>query len=138
MDFGDTSVINDAAAKKTIFLDHVKKEARVMPMPPPLPPTPEVPELQLPGAPPPLPSAPVPIEVKDLGKRYLEGHEVQGKQYVFAPPVIPEPPELPDMPAVEPEIPPAPQPPLQETVSEVWSSTSLMIPMLSKQLRIHR
>jgi hypothetical protein len=140
MDFGDTSVINDAAAKKTIFLNHAKKEARLIPTPPPVPPAPELPNLQLPGAPPPLPSAPAPLDVKDLGKRYLAGHEVHGKQYVFPPPVIPEPPKLPEleMPemAVDPDLPPLPPapppPPLKETVSEVWSSTSLLIPMLSR------
>jgi hypothetical protein len=181
-DFGQSSIINDVAKKQTIFLDHAKKEAKIMPMgQAALPQMPQAPSNV--GAMPAMPAPPPPMNVQDLGKRLIAGHEVMGKKYTFQPPPLPQvtpppmpetpeapklqapalpgvppPPKLPGvptMPAVPqmpampqvpkapalpgappiPQMPAAPQPPpapLPPTEMEVWTSTSLFIPMLSR------
>ena len=119
VDSGTTSVITKPAAKQTILLDHVKQEARVLPMPPKPPAPPPLP--QMPGAPK-MPAAPAPpgppslINVKDLGKKVINGHEAVGKQYTFQPPKppqmppppLPQPPPLPKVPTL-PKVPGMPQ-----------------------------
>ncbi len=173
VDFGQSSIINNIAKRQTIFLDHVKKEAKVLPMQQAALPQVPQPHLNLPGAPP-LPAPPPPMNVQDLGKRMIEGHEVMGKKYTFQPPPLPEvtPPHIPEMPQAPqvqapalagapqlpklpglpaipqvpkppdvpaiptapamPAAPQAPPPPLPPSVMEVWTSTSLLIPMLSR------
>ena len=132
-DFGATSVITDPKAGKMMILDHVKKEVRTIPIPdgPPAPPKP--PEVALPGAPKAPEPPPVPgMTVKDLGKRLVEGHEVEGKQFTLPPP--PKPPEKPELPGM-PEMPKRPEKPeLPEapTVTEVWTSTQLQVPVLTR------
>ncbi|MFN7995475.1 MAG: hypothetical protein U0Q18_17830 [Bryobacteraceae bacterium] len=186
VDSGNTGLITKPGAAQAILLDHAKKEARMVPAPP-VASTPH-----LPGMPPPpvLPVAPhVPaqspavLDVKDLGKQFIAGHEAEGKQYTIKPPevpkfdvtqgmmpkgpsmpgppkapgipkikapAIPQPPGLPKPPALPQGLqapkppagpgaslgkPPAPsQPPLPNAVQtmEVWTSTKLKVPMLTK------
>ena len=64
--------------------------------------------------------------MKDLGKRLVEGHEVDGKQFTLPPP--PKPPEKPELPGM-PEKPKLPEAP---TVTEVWTSTQLQVPVLTR------
>jgi hypothetical protein len=64
VDTGDTSVITDPLSKKSVILDHIKKEAHLsdLPQPPQLPQMPGMPAM--PGfTPPPLPAG----SVQDLG-----------------------------------------------------------------------
>ena len=131
VDSGDTSVITDPSTGKSIVLDHVTKQARIIPMPPSVPGMPGVP--QMPAAPSGLPGgapqAPA-MNVKDLGTKLIDGQEVQGKQFMLPPAQLPPPPQLPAMPG-QPQLPPAP--PLQKppTVAEVWTSTKLQMPVLT-------
>ena len=165
IDYGDTSMITDPAKQQSILLDHVKKEARVLP----LPPAPPV----LPGAPPPMPlpiGAPPggDMKVEELGKAFIDGQEVEGRKYTFTPPEppkpppMPEPPKPPEMPKLPempkppvaglpklpgvpvpppiptpplpapPAIPEPPAPPPVPVVTEVWTSTELKLPVLTK------
>jgi hypothetical protein len=162
VDTPQTSVIADVAGKRTILLDHVKKEATVIPTPPAPAAAPPA------GAPKPGGAAPPPpLQVHDLGKGMIEGHEVEGKKFVFSPPApkmpaapaplqmpkmpqAPQPPkapgapapgappapQMPKMPALaqppKPPQPPAPPKPPQPTVTEVWTSTKLKTPVLTK------
>ena len=96
IDYGNKSVITDPKAQQTITLDHVKKEALVVQMPP----APAAPAGMIPGIPkipsPQAPSPPTPaVDVKDLGKKMIAGHEAQGKLFMFQ---LPKPPQLPQMP----------------------------------------
>ncbi len=138
IDSGNTSVIMDPARQQTILLDHLKKEARVVPIAQPSMPQPSVPGLGavaggLPGA----PQAPA-VNVQDLGKGLMDGLEVEGKRYTFPPPNLPKPPGAPSAPPVPqmhlpaaPGVPQVPQPPPLAT-SEVWTSTKLQLPVLTK------
>ena len=144
---------------------------------------------QLPGAPPPpgMPAAPhapaqspAVLNVKDLGKQLIAGHDAEGKQYTIKPPEVPkfdapkgvlpktpnmpappkapgvpqlkapalsQPPGLPKPPSLPQGLqapkppgaslgkPPAlPQPPSPNPIHtvEVWTSTKLKVPMLTK------
>lgn len=155
IDTGNTSMITDPAAGRTILLDHAAKQAHVMPTPPGMPAAPAPPGQPAPAmpgfAPPTAPSAP-PVNVKDLGKSVMNGHEVEGKQFTYAPPALPgapaapaapgmpAAPAMPGMPAAPapPGMPPAPampgqaKPPAPPTVAEVWTSTKMQVPMLTK------
>jgi hypothetical protein len=102
-----------------------------------------------------------PLQVHDLGKGMIEGHEVEGKKFVAPPmPKPPAPPQMPKMPqapqppkapaAPQAGAPPAPQmpqmpalaqppkapqpppPPKPPTVTEVWTSVKLKTPVLTK------
>ncbi|MGA2645272.1 MAG: hypothetical protein ABSF15_11200 [Candidatus Sulfotelmatobacter sp.] len=140
IDTPHTSVISDPAGQRTIMLDHLKKEAMVFPIPPSAPPS-QSGGPQMPGGAPKLP----PLQVHDLGKSLIEGHEVEGKRYTFSPPQAPQapqPPEMPKMPKM-PKPPQSPKPPLppkppqlpkppQPTVTEVWTSVKLKMPILTK------
>ena len=146
VDSGNTSIITDPNAGRTIVLDHLKKQARVMPTTPassPAAPTPGMPNLGLPSA----PAGSPPMDVKDLGRSMIDGHEVEGKQITFPPPpgitkpampaapalpgqAAPTPPGLPGQAAPAP--PAVPAPPAAPTVAEVWTSTKMKIPMLTK------
>ena len=152
------SVISLPTNQQTILLDHLKKEATVIPT--------------VPGEGPHspggggmhgmAPQAP-PVKVEDLGKSTIEGHEVEGKRYTLPPlpafqkPKMPEMPKMPNMPPTpkmpdaklphmkmpEAKLPEAPKPPQtpkppetpkppQPTVTEVWTSTKLKTPVLTK------
>jgi hypothetical protein len=82
IDTPTTSVISDPTSQQTILLDHTNKEASIIPMKPSM----------LGGAPPTMPQAPVgagqaqPMQVQDLGKSMIEGHEVEGKRFTLPPP----------------------------------------------------
>ncbi len=135
-----TSVITDPAGQRTIMLDHLKKEAMVIPMPPASA-APSSGASQGTGA----AAHPSALQVQDLGKSQIEGHEVDGKRYTLTPPPtpptppppkIPSPPQLPGMPkppqaAAPPKPPQLPKPP-QPTVTEIWTSTKLKTPVLTK------
>ena len=144
LDTPSTSVINDPTSQQTILLDHLKKEATIVPMPGAssgnsAPAFPQVPAAQ--GQ---TPS----VKVEDLGKSMIEGHEVEGKRFTlppFAPPPKPEMPQLklpgipqPAMPGAPKAAIPAggaPQPPKLPpipSVTEVWTSAKLKVPVLTK------
>jgi hypothetical protein len=123
IDYGGTSVITDPATGKMIVLDHAAKEVRTLPLPKP-PDMPKPPELpKLPGAPAAPQATPLPLPgmtVKELGKKLVEGHEVEGHEYTLPPlkpPGMPQPPKKPEPAAV---------------VSEVWLSASLHVPVLTR------
>jgi hypothetical protein len=156
IDLPQTSVISDPASQHTIVLDHLKKEASIIPMTPPGAPP-------LPGAPG-TPAAPTPpsVHVQDLGKSMIDGHEVEGKRFTM--PTPPTPPKLPTpampampaakMPALKmaalkmpgvkmpgvkmpgapeaPKPPAPPAPPKPPSVTEMWTSVKLKTPVLTK------
>lgn len=138
IDYGNTSVITNPAAQRAILLDHIKQEARVIPIPQ-MPQTPKLPQAGTPG----IPGAPTPppMNAVDLGKGFIEGHEVSGKQYTFSMPGMPQAPGMPEAPGT-PQAPgmpqassmpkPPPKTPALPTVAEVWTSTSLHLPVLTK------
>jgi hypothetical protein len=144
IDTPSASIISSPADQKTILLDHLKKEAMIIPMPPPPGAAPSG-SAKMPSAA--APASP-PMQVQDLGKSMIEGHEVEGKRYVLPaaqkPPAPPMPklPPLPQMPKVAslpkapaaPQLPKAPPPakPPQPTVTEVWTSVKLKTPVLTK------
>jgi len=94
------------------------------------------------------------LQMQDLGKSVIEGHEVEGKRYTFSPPPAPQAPQAPQAPKAPqmPQMPKLPQlpkgvklPPLpkmpkppqlpkppQPTVTEVWTSVKLKTPVLTK------
>jgi hypothetical protein len=134
IDTPTSSIISNPTDQKTILLDHLKKEATIIPVPtasgaaPPTSP-------KLPGGAPPAPA----MQVQDLGKSMIEGHEVEGKRYVLPAaqkppaPVMPKMPQMPGSPKSV-ALPKAPSPPKapQPTVTEVWISTKLKTPVLTK------
>lgn len=141
IDLPQTSVISDPASQHTIVLDHVKKEASVIPMTPPGAPPP-------PGAPG-APTAPAPpsVHVQDLGKSMIDGHEVEGKRFTLPTPPTPAKPTMPAMPAAKmpavkmpgaptvpkpPGAPAAPAGPKPPSVTELWTSVKLKTPVLTK------
>lgn len=79
------------------------------------------------------------MQVEDLGKSMIEGHEVEGKRYVLPAAQKPPAPALPKMPQLAgspkspgiPKTPPLPKAALP-TVTEVWISTKLKTPVLTK------
>ena len=138
LDTPSTSVITDPASQKTILLDHVKKEATIVPM------APAASGSALPGSehvPAALGQAPQ-VKVEDLGKSMIEGHEVEGKRFTlppFSPPAKPEMPQVkmpgaPKPPAAPgaPAPPKAPKLPPVPSVTEVWTSVKLKAPVLTK------
>ncbi|MGB8990226.1 MAG: hypothetical protein WCC37_26755 [Candidatus Sulfotelmatobacter sp.] len=134
IDTPSTSIISNPTDQKTILLDHLKKEATIIPMPAASG-TAAVGSSKLPGAAPP-PSA---MQVQDLGKSMIEGHEVEGKRYVLPVAQKPQAPPMPKMPQMpgspkSPTLPKAPPPPgaPKPTVTEVWISTKLKTPVLTK------
>jgi hypothetical protein len=134
IDTGATSVITDPASQKALVLDHIKKEAMMVPIPqaPQMPGMPGMP--QLPGG---LPAGmPKPPQVEDLGKGFIEGHECDGKKYTFHPPDMPQLPGMPTPPGLAkpaiPGVPGVPQAPAMPTVAEVWTSASTKMPVLTK------
>jgi hypothetical protein len=144
IDTPNASIITDPAGQRAIMLDHLKKVAMVIPMPP-APGHPQAGSPAMPGAP--APPVPPPMRVQDLGKSLIEGHEVEGKRYTLPPPPVPPKPKMPEMPKLpqlnlpkpptlpKPPVPPKPpqlpKPP-QPTVAEVWTSVKLKLPVLTK------
>jgi len=146
LDTPASSVINDPKSQQTIVLDHLKKEATILPMPTAssgnsTPTAPQVPAAQ--GQ---APS----VKVEDLGKAMIEGHEVEGKRFTL-PPFTPPPkpsiaqlkmpgvpqaamPGAPKAPSASgpPSSPQAPKMPSIPSVTEVWSSVKLKVPVLTK------
>ncbi len=134
IDYGSTSVITNPAAQQAILLDHIKLVARVIPIPQ-IPQMPKMPQLGMPG----MPGAPSPppMNVVDLGKGFIEGHAVMGRQITFHLPSLPQAPSLPKPPGMPqapgmPQPPGMPKPPAMPTVAEVWTSASLHLPVLTK------
>jgi len=144
LDTPSTSVINDPESQQTILLDHLKKEATIIPMPGassggPSPVSPQIPAAQ--GQAP-------PVKVEDLGKSMIEGHEVEGKRFTlppFTPPPKPDMPQVkmpgvpqaampgaPKAPSGAPSPPQSPKLPTIPSVTEVWSSVKLKVPVLTK------
>ena len=141
LDTPHTSVITDPAGQRTIMLDHLKKEALIIPMPANSAAPSASGSSQAPGSVVPPP----PLQVHDLGKSQIEGHEVEGKRYILTPLVAPPgsaPPQAPQMPQTPkmskpPQPPAAPKPsqlpkPPQPTVTEIWTSVKLKTPVLTK------
>jgi hypothetical protein len=126
-DSGTTSVITDPAKQQTIILDHLKKEASIIPMMPTPPAAPQVPG----GLPAEPPGAQRLVNMQSLGKSIIEGHEVEGMRYTFQPPDAPKMPSVPQPPAIPGVKPPQP-PPSPLTTAEVWTSTKLKLPVLTK------
>jgi hypothetical protein len=131
IDTPNASIISNPAEQKAILLDHLKKEATVIPMPAVSGSAPSG-GPKMPGG---APAAPA-MQVQDLGKSLIEGHEVEGKRYVLPAAQKPQTPAIPQMP----KMPKAPQPPqlpkapslLKPTVAEVWTSVKLKTPVLTK------
>jgi hypothetical protein len=76
---------------------------------------------------------PKPAQVEDLGKAFIEGHEVEGKKYTVHPPDMPHIPALakPAIPGM-PAAPQIPKQPAMPTVAEVWTSAQTKMPVLTK------
>jgi hypothetical protein len=146
LDTPKTSVITDPASQKAILLDHVKKEATIVPMTPAASGSASPGSSQAPAAQAQAPQ----VKVEDLGKSMIEGHEVEGKRFTlppFEPPSKPEmpkaklpsapqasPPGAPKPPAAPgaPSPPKAPKLPTIPSVTEVWTSVKLKAPVLTK------
>jgi hypothetical protein len=142
IDTPQSSVISDPVSQQTIVLDHVKKEASVLPMAPPGSPPPQA------GAAPGTAAAgihPSSVQVQDLGKSMIEGHEVEGKRYTLPGQPSPPKPPMPAMPGLKmpgaPGAPNAPQAsaspqalkaPLPPNIAEVWTSVKLKTQVLTK------
>jgi len=107
IDTPNTTVITDPAAQHAIVLDHLTKQAQIVPLQPQAP---QMPNLAVPGVPQ-VPGAPgmPPVAAQDLGKSFIEGHPVDGTRYIVQQP--------------------GPQPPV---ISDVWTSTSLKMPVLTQ------
>lgn len=113
-DYPDMSIINDPASKKSILLDHLKKEARFIEEPP-IPTLPGgLPAMPQPPKMPEIPKAPD-MNVQELGKRFIDGVEAEGKRYLMK---VPPPPNMPQ----------APEPP---NVMEVWTGVQNKLPILT-------
>jgi hypothetical protein len=133
LDTTHTSIITIPASQKTIMLDHLKKEAMVIPMPP----VPSAPsqsqDSQAAGAGAQRPA----LQVHDLGKAMIEGVEVEGKRYILTPPQAPKVPSnaqaatKSQAPALG-SLPIPSQLKLAPTVTEVWTSVKLGTAVLTK------
>jgi hypothetical protein len=128
------------------LLDHVKKEATIIPT---LPSDQGIAGPDLPKAPAAAGHAEL-VQVEDLGKSMIEGHEVEGRRFTlppFKPPAMPEIPQakVPGAPQMRmpstpkppgaPSVPRPPEPPKLPpvpSVTEVWTSTKLKTPVLTK------
>ncbi len=143
LDTPHTSVISDPASQHTILLDHLKKEATILPM---TPPTTGAAPAGTPQAPAQAAAPPPPMHVEDLGKSMIEGHEVEGKRFTLPamapPPPKPQPPTPPQAgipgapqapsPPSAPKPPEMPKMPPKPNVTEVWTSVKLKTPVLTK------
>ena len=108
IDTRSSSIISNPTDQKTILLDHLKKEATIIPMPAAsgaaAPVSSKLPE----GA-----TRPPAMQVQDLGKSMIEGPEVEGKRYVLPAAQKPQAPAMQKMPQMpkEPEMPGSPKSP---------------------------
>ncbi len=135
IDAGNISVITDPKALQSIVLDHLTKEARILPMQPALPGAPPLGALPSFGAKAPaVPTTPA-MAVQELGKQVIGGLEAEGKRYTIPPPIpklpatpMPKAPAAPGMP----QQPALPKPGQMPTIAEVWTSTKLGLPVLTK------
>jgi hypothetical protein len=149
LDFGKTGLIGKPGAKGTILLDHVKREAHMVPAPPH--PQAPPPSAKAPGGVPHPPATPALPQVKDLGKRMIGGHMAEGKMYTYLPPKaprLPQPasqqPAIPGKPPMPGQLPagapppapgklPAPGAPHGKVQTlEVWTHAQLKVPLLTK------
>ena len=80
IDLPNTTVITDPSAQRTIVLDHLTREAQVLPLSPPAAPqVPAMPQLAVPQ--PGMPQPPA-VTVQSLGKNFIDGHAVDGQRFV--------------------------------------------------------
>jgi len=108
IDLGATSVITNPVDAVVILLDHVKMEARLLPMSPGIPAVPGMPNL--PGAP--LQGeAALPGSIEQLGQQLIQGIMAKGMRYTL------------------PQLPGETLPP---TIAEVWTCTATQLPVMSK------
>jgi len=145
VDTGNLSVIHDPTARKTIVLDHLKKQAQITPSVPQSPQVPGTPQMpQVPGMPA-MPGGPQmpPVHVQDLGKTFMQGQQVEGKRYTLSPPAMPQTPGMPQAPGMPkapgmqqmpgmPKLPQMPAKPAMPSTAEVWTSPQLQLPMAIK------
>jgi hypothetical protein len=129
IDSGNTSVITDPRAQQVMVLDHLTKEARILPMQ--SAPVPQQPGMPASGAAPP-PFQPPPMHVQDLGKSVIDGYEVDGKRYIIQPPPPPQPPQAPQVAGAPPPPPPKPPAPQMPTTADMWTSTKLGMPVMTQ------
>jgi hypothetical protein len=129
IDSGNTSVITDPRAQQVMVLDHLTKEARILPMQPA--PAPQQPGMPASGVAPP-PFQPPPMHVQDLGKSVIDGHEVDGKRYIIQPPPPPQPPQAPQVAGAPPPPPPKPPAPQMPTTADMWTSTKFGMPVMTQ------
>jgi hypothetical protein len=126
IDTGATSIITNPKTQQAIVLDHVSKEARILPMQPAAPPmgTPQSGAAAPSFKPPAMPA----MQMQSLGKSTIEGQEVDGKRYVVQPPApkLPQASPAPGMPSPKPPAPPMP------TTVDVWTSSKLGLPVLTQ------
>ena len=146
LDTPSTSVITDPSSQQAIVLDHLKKEAMIVPM------SAAASGIRVPGSPQvPAAQGQAPsVKFEDLCKSMIEGHEVEGKRFTlppFSPPPKPEMPQL-TMPGASqaslsgapkaptalggPSPPGAPKLPSVPSVTELWTSVKLKAPVLTK------
>jgi hypothetical protein len=138
LDTPSASVISNPALQQAILLDHIKKEAIILPIPPAMPGAPSMPGMGSAAA----AGQPPAMQVQQLGKSMIEGHEVEGQRFTLAPPSapalppMPKIPRAPQAPAVSasgaPKPPAMPKLPSVPSVTEVWTSVKLKIPVLTK------
>jgi hypothetical protein len=135
VDMGGISLITHPAGLKVVLLDHAKKEARTIILPPGAVP-PAAPGMPvMPGMPvaPPPPGAPA-VQVVELGTRIIGGIPAVGKSFTMpAAPAAPKPPGAP----VAPEMPGAPGMPAMAAapapiVTELWTCARTHLPVLTK------
>jgi hypothetical protein len=140
-DTPSASVISLPSSQQAILLDHIKKEAMVLPIPPAMPgAAPSIPGMGTPA----VAGQPPAMQVQQLGKSMIEGHEVEGLKFTLAPPTVPGMPGMPKMPGTPqapsasaaapgaPKPPQMPKLPAMPSVTEVWSSVKLKMPVLTK------
>jgi len=142
LDTPSTSMITDPASQKAILLDHLKKEATIVPLAAASGAASEA-SSQIHAAQGQASS----VKVEDLGKSMIEGHEVEGKRFTLPPFTPPPKPEIPQLkmptppragmpqvpkPPAAPAAPQAPKLPPVPSVTEVWTSTKLKAPVLTK------
>lgn len=120
------------------MLDHLKKEASLFnAQPPQVSPAGALPNVPMPALALAMNPPTSPAKVEDLGKAMIEGHEVTGKRFTFQPPGAPQlpgapqPPGAPQLPGM-PQVPGAQLPKPALTTSEIWTSTTTQLPVLSR------
>lgn len=132
IDAGDISVITDPAVQHAIILDHLKKEARLLPLQPPRPGALPAGAAASPSA----TSAAPAMGVEELGKKLIAGQEADGRRYIIPPPAPPQVPQIkmPHAPGVSgmPQMPQKPKPAQIPTTAAVWTSTKLGLPVLTR------